>query len=170
MEPTLNHIDQMMIGHHVGQASIAIRHAFMVYLKQEGMNLTPEQFIVLKRVYRKKQMTQNEIATYFLRDNASITRVLDSLEKKNLIERVRSKEDRRVNFVHVTDEGESFLKGLFPLAGKLNHLLLENVLPEEVEQLKHVLDKIFQNALKISGQKNCELQLNHHNGKEKQTL
>ncbi len=161
MDSAFNHKEQIMIGHQVGQAGNAIRHAFMFYLRQKKIKLTPEQFIVLKRVYREKKMTQNEIACYFLRDNASITRVLDGLEKKHLIERIRSKEDRRVNYIHVTAQGEAFLKSLFPHAETLNQLLLDDVSPEELSLLKKVLDKIVNNAAVITKSKTNNSESDH---------
>jgi DNA-binding MarR family transcriptional regulator len=149
MTHTIEQFEERMIGHHIGSTSNTLRNAFTLFLRENDINMTPEQFLVLKKLYCKDGVTQNEIALYFLRDDASITRVLDSLEKKKLVKRKKSSTDRRVNLVYIKSQGKDLIKKFFPLAEELNQHFLKDVSDKELKTVKNVLKKISFNAANL---------------------
>jgi MarR family 2-MHQ and catechol resistance regulon transcriptional repressor len=68
-------------------------------------NLTMNQWVVLKILFLKRANTASRIANIMNTDGASITRNLDELENRGLIERDRQTNDRRVIHLKITNKG-----------------------------------------------------------------
>jgi len=85
-------------------------------ISQHGTHgdLTPSQFGVLESLYHLGTMCQNELATKILKSSGNLTMVIDNLEKRNLVRRVRDTEDRRKVQVLLTDEGRDLISQLLP--------------------------------------------------------
>jgi len=77
--------------------------------------LTESQFGVMEAVYHLGPLCQREVADKILKSAANLTTVVDNLERRGLVERRRSPEDRRVATVHLSAEGERLISTLFPL-------------------------------------------------------
>ena len=77
--------------------------------------LTLSQFGVLESLYYLGPMCQKELGTKILKSTANITTVIDNLEKRNFVKRVRQKEDRRFITVNLTEKGKSHLEKIMPL-------------------------------------------------------
>ena len=147
----IQRFEQRMIGYHIGLAGHTLRNTFVQYFKSKGIDLTPEQFFIVRMLYANDGIVQNVIANHFFRDDASITRALDGLEKKNFIERRRSKSDRRANLVFISGKGRAFVESLIPIAEELNQQYLKGVPEDEIETLKKTIKKIVSNATNLSG-------------------
>ena len=77
-------------------------------------NLTVSQFAVLEAIYHLGPLSQGELVHKILKSNANLTTVVDSLERKSLVLRKRSKEDRRRVTVHLTESGKTLISRVFP--------------------------------------------------------
>ncbi len=76
--------------------------------------LTISQFGVLETLYHLGPLCQAEVARKNLKSTANMTTVVDNLEKRGLVERVRSSEDRRYITLHLTEAGFQLIKEIFP--------------------------------------------------------
>ena len=76
--------------------------------------LTESQFGVLEALLHLGPLHQRELAAKILRSNGNVTLLVDHLEKRGLVRRERGSSDRRYIKVHLTEEGEALVKGLFP--------------------------------------------------------
>ena len=81
-----------------------IKKCFFDKLQENGINITPEQFLVLDILWDKQPMSQQNIADLIQKDKNSVTKIIDSLEKKNLVKRIVDKNDRRINQIELTEE------------------------------------------------------------------
>lgn len=109
-------------------------------IEQHG--LTQPQFGVLEMLGHLGPLTIGDIGKRMLVTGGCVTVILDNLEKEELVERIRSSEDRRVIKVQLTDKGESTFKTVF---GKHAHRVAElaSVLSEEEQlQLSTLLKKL----------------------------
>jgi MarR family 2-MHQ and catechol resistance regulon transcriptional repressor len=77
-------------------------------------NLTVSQFGVLEALYHLGPLSQGELGVKILKSNANLTTVVDSLEKKLLVGRDRSGEDRRRVTVSLTEAGRELIARVFP--------------------------------------------------------
>src|SRR5215207_2233781 len=78
-------------------------------------DLTPSQFGVLEALYHLGSMHQRDLGERILRSSGNMTLVIDNLEKRGLVRRERSAEDRRFIRVHLTEDGERLIRRVFPL-------------------------------------------------------
>jgi MarR family 2-MHQ and catechol resistance regulon transcriptional repressor len=76
--------------------------------------LTISQFGVLEALHHIGPLCQRDIGKKILKSGGNITVVIDNLEKRGLVARVRDAEDRRFLTVQLTSDGEKLITGVFP--------------------------------------------------------
>ena len=116
-----------------GKASIAIARRLQKKFNSAGLRITIEQWSVLYHCN----------ATF--RDKPSITRLLDNLEKLQLVKRMASAEDRRINRICLTKTGLKLQEQSMMLAENTLNEALEGVAPEQIEICKKELQLIYDN-------------------------
>ena len=110
------------------------------HLKQD--NLTHSQFAVLEALFHLGPLSQGELGQKILKSNANLTTVVDSLEKKQLVMRDRSANDRRVVTVTLTAEGVELIARVFPRHAEIVAREFEVLSDEEKIQLGALLKKL----------------------------
>lgn len=110
-----------------------------------GLGITVDQWVLLKIIEESAPLSQKELAKHSTRDPASITRTLDLLEKKQLIERESIKGNRRQYNIILTKQGNSFVQTNLALVSEHRRKSVEGLSKEDLEQLKRMLLKIQQN-------------------------
>ena len=73
--------------------------------------LTPPQLLVMQTLREHFQLTTGELAKEMALTQATVTSILDRLEKKQLISRERGVEDKRKVWISLTDKGTDLMKG-----------------------------------------------------------
>ncbi len=73
--------------------------------------LTPAQLMVMQTLRENIQLTTGELAKEMALTQATVTSILDRLEKKALIARQRGTEDKRKVWLSLTDDGVELMKG-----------------------------------------------------------
>lgn len=130
------------IGPWLGRTIKTIDYYLQVALNEKGLLLTKEQIIVLKKLHDHDGLNQNELAFLTLRNKSSLTRLLVKMEKKKYIIRKKSKEDKRVNNVYLTDLGKQVFKKARPVIKYMLDKIEQNITEEEKDQTIGVLKKI----------------------------
>jgi DNA-binding MarR family transcriptional regulator len=128
-----------------GMASTAIARRLQKKFKQEGLEITIEQWSVLYHLWKTDGMSQQDLCNATFRDKPSITRLVDNLEKQNLVRRVASKEDRRRNLIFVTQPARDLQAITMQIAAETLNEALEGADPEMVEASKKVLQLVYDN-------------------------
>lgn len=77
-------------------------------------NLTISQFGILETLYHIGPMCQKELGSKILKSTANITTVIDNLEKRNLVVRIRNENDKRYITVELTGDGKDLISEIFP--------------------------------------------------------
>ncbi len=126
-----------------GKYSIAVMRRLQRNLKEAGLSITSEQWSIMYNLWVEEGLTQQELAIRTFRDKPSVTRLINNLERLNLVIRVNDKNDRRSNLIYLTkigrkmkDEGmkqanntiEQALGGLTDDQIALSHTALHRVL------------------------------------------
>ncbi|MDZ4725087.1 MAG: MarR family transcriptional regulator [Leptospira sp.] len=78
------------------------------------LNISESQFGVLESLYHLGPLCQKSLGDKILKSTGNITLVIDNLEKRQLVERVRDNEDRRFITIYLTDSGKKLIEGIFP--------------------------------------------------------
>jgi len=128
-----------------GKASTAIARRLQKKLNASGLNLTIEQWSVLYHLWKEDGKSQQELCNATFRDKPSITRLVDNLEKLNLVKRVASENDRRINLIYLTKQAQKLQEQTMELAEKTLNEALTGVPIEQIEVCKQVLQIVYDN-------------------------
>jgi DNA-binding MarR family transcriptional regulator len=101
----------------------------------------------LYHLWKEDGLSQLELGNRTFRDKASTTRLIDNLEKQELVTRVASKDDRRINLVYLTDIAKPLQQITYELANKTMNESLQNISKEEIEVVKNVLQRVYDNLM-----------------------
>ena len=94
----MNIINNESLGWLVYKARRLLKNNLQNQLKDCG--ISSEQLSILNLIYMKEGCNQKELAETSQKDRASVTRILDILEKNNLVRRENSSNDRRVPAIY----------------------------------------------------------------------
>ncbi len=108
--------------------------------------ITVDQWVVLKIIDERDKISQVELAQVAHKDTASITRILDLLQKKGLIQRIDDEHDRRKYLISLTGAGKAFVKLHLPFINGIREQIVQGLSKEEIKTLKDILEKIRQNV------------------------
>ena len=118
---------------------------FAKELTRNGINLTPEQYLVMDILWDAEVMSQQAIADIIQKDKNSVTKFIDSLEKKGLVYRQVNKTDRRVNNIVVSEEGMKLKARTTEVAIGMMRNVLKNIKEEDLIALDNVMNQIKEN-------------------------
>lgn len=113
--------------------------------QKEGVNLTPEQFLVMDTLWDEGVLSQQEIANIIIKDKNSVTKLIDGLEKKGLVTRVVSDNDRRQNKIYLTPLASSIKEGVTAIAMESTNLIIKDISKAELISFVKVLNKMSEN-------------------------
>lgn len=108
-------------------------------------NVTHEQWPLLKWLWVKDGISQKELSETSFKDQSTITRILDKLERRGLIRRQADSTDRRVSLIYLTTEGLKIRDSLTLLAQQALEQALQGLSEQEKVQLKNLLNRINDN-------------------------
>ena len=144
------HIDfENSIGPWLGKTSKIADYYLHEMLLDEGLDLSKEQMITLKKLHDEDGLNQNELAFLTFRDKSSLARLLLKMEKKNFIKRKQSKEDKRINQVFLTNEGRAIFKQSKLVIRKFITTMEQNITEEEKKQIISILKKVQSNFTQV---------------------
>jgi DNA-binding MarR family transcriptional regulator len=128
-----------------GKASTAIARRLQRKFNQAGLNLTIEQWSVLYHLWKEDGKSQQELCNATFRDKPSITRLVDNLEKLQLVKRVSSESDRRMNLIFLTRQAQKLQEQAMQLAEETLNEALGTVPYDKIDVCKEVLQVVYDN-------------------------
>lgn len=97
--------------HQMTKVNQTLRAFMRRKFKESGINITFEMLQVLRFLWEKNGVNQQEIADTIMKDKASLTYLIDNLVRRKLVRRTTDNRDRRNKIIILTEEGLE-LKGL----------------------------------------------------------
>jgi len=128
-----------------GKASTAIARRLQKKFNGAGLRITIEQWSVLYHLWKQDGMSQQELGNATFRDKPSITRLVDNLERLQLVKRVAYPEDRRINRICLTKTGLKLQEQSMLMAEETLNEALEGVGADQIEVCKMVLQLVYDN-------------------------
>jgi DNA-binding MarR family transcriptional regulator len=119
-----------------------LSYEFFQTLKKHG--IAEQQYNVLRilRGFRSEApLTIGFIKERMLDKDSDVSRIVDRLFEKDLLDRKENPSDRRQKSVVITDKGLSLLDSMFECE-KTADTMLDNLSSEEIQELNRLLDKI----------------------------
>ena len=110
-----------------------------------GLELTPEQWIVLVQLWQKDGQSQSALSESTLRDRPTMSRILDTMEKGGLVTRQVDEADARARLVKLTRLGKALQPKLVPIARELVARLEKGIAEQDLEITHRTLSRMFDN-------------------------
>lgn len=110
------------------------------------LGISGAQWVILMRIAKGYASTAAELCRFSRYDPGSMTRMIDRLEEKNLIRRVKSSLDRRISHLELTEAGQNLVPHLPPVAIKVLNAHLKGFTREELDLFKGFLNRMRANS------------------------
>lgn len=130
------------IGFYVNRTAYVMSEAVARRFQEHGFKLSAQDFGILFRLWKQDGLSQVQIASLMMRDKTTITRRLDALVKKGLIERRADVNDRRLFRIHLTQEGMLATERLMAVVDAFQKEVLTDIPDEHKEITINTLKKI----------------------------
>ena len=132
----------------LNRAGSRIADAFTEVLRPHRITLT--MWRVLAALDHEDGQRVGQIAALTSIEVSTLSRLVDSLERKKLVERRRPSPqaagaDARAVTVHFTDAGRTLTRSLIPIALDYEAIALDGFSAAEIRQIKALLTRLFQN-------------------------
>lgn len=114
-------------------------------ISKAGIEITIDQWLVLKTIEEDNSIAQKDIAVKTFKDVASITRIIELLVQKGYLSRKSKSQDRRRFELTLTDEGNDIIKKMQPYIQINRAQALKDISDEEIKNLHSTLSKIISN-------------------------
>lgn len=111
------------------------------------LELNSQQGRMIGYIYEHQDegVIQKDLAEVFNRRGASITSMLQGLEKKGYIKRVTQENDERQKRIYVLDKGARLVEEFHQIFAEVEDSITAGLSPEEAETLKSLLQRVSNN-------------------------
>ncbi len=106
------------------------------------VGLTLSQFGILEALHALGPLCQRDLAAKILKTSGNVTLVIDNLEKRGLVQRERSADDRRYITVSLTPTGDALIRDVFPRHAQAVHDDMNILTPAEQAELGQLCRKL----------------------------
>ena len=137
------------LGMLIGQVHRLSTKRFVQNSHNSGLDISMDQWIVLGPIWENDGVSHKEISEYCMKDNTSGTKIIDTLEKKNLVVRVSDQLDHRVKRGVLSNKGKELFLQAIPIMELTRDQLREGITEQDIESLRSVLTKIYNNLVSI---------------------
>ena len=135
----------MSMGMLINSAHRAMTKRFVQNAIKSGLDISLDQWMVLGPIWQLESASQKELGEITLKDKTSITRLVDILEKKNLVVRVEDQIDHRIKRVILTNAGKQLFFDVLPIMEKTREEIRKDISDQDIETFKKVLSSIIVN-------------------------
>ncbi len=135
-----------VIFYHIEQAIKTYRIYAQKQIKSKGLNITIDQWLVLKSLKENPDLNQAELAEIVFKDNASITRIIDLLVKSGYVEREINPNDRRKFNLNITSTGNKILDETYAIVLQNRKTALSDITENDIQIMSETLQKITHNC------------------------
>jgi DNA-binding MarR family transcriptional regulator len=131
---------QLSIGYLVKRAHSLMLDIMEPVIEQRGFSFV--QYVVMSALRDGIAMNPKMICMQFRHDSGALTRIIDQLAERGLLERVRRDRDRRKVELQLTPAGRETIESIIPLVvDKLNEVLTD-FSKAEVQEMLRLLVKL----------------------------
>lgn len=123
----------------------AIKQKMQNHFKE--MNLTGPQGMLIGTLSHYGEMKISDLSEKLGLSNSTVSGIIDRLEVQGLVERIRSKEDRRVVYIKVTEKCKQDSQERFEVINKLIEEMMDKATPEELDTIlegMNTLEKVLE--------------------------
>ncbi|HBC95206.1 MAG TPA: hypothetical protein DC034_00235 [Clostridium sp.] len=119
----------------------------------KDLDLTGPQLFVVMNLIRHGEMKISDLSEKMSLSNSTVSGIIDRLERRNIVKRVRSSEDRRIVYVYITSEFRKIAGEKHGEVDRIFKSMLDTATPEEMDVINrglYTLEKVM-NRQKMDG-------------------
>ncbi len=129
----------------IGRTAKKMEYFITNYLQERGFNITKEQWILMFHISMHGETQQNNLACLSNRDKTSLTRIINTLEKKGLVVRIAAEQDKRSKLIQLTKEGKTLLDETKHLLDEIKQHLTQGISEQDTKLAIEILKKVQEN-------------------------
>ena len=133
------------LGYIIGRSGRSIANRLNQNFLSAGHNVTCEQWAILSQLWHNNGQSQKELAGNTCKDKTSITRLIDGIEKRNLVVRIPDKKDGRQKLIYLTNKGKELQQELLHVVKKTLAEAQAGIRLSDLQTCKDVLRKVTKN-------------------------
>lgn len=128
-----------------GKISGSINRTLLRAFANGGINITTEQWSVMACLWNEDNVTQQTLCNLTWKDKPSMTRLIDNLERLNLVKRVSDANDRRKNMIHLTEKGREIMPKTRQIVRQVVEKAVHNIDTKDITLGRTLLKRIMAN-------------------------
>jgi len=136
-------MDELQFSYELRETSRLLLAVLKRYTEPHGITLT--QYFLLRHLWDDEGINQSELSERLGTTQPATVATVDSLEKRRLIKRVRSTNDRRMVQLYLTAKGRTMRDTLLGYARDLSLQALDGVGPAAVAKMRTLLGHVREN-------------------------
>lgn len=117
-------------------------------LRKRQLDITIDQWLILKAIIEHPEYSQHEIAELVFKDTASLTRMVELMVKKEYILRTISENDRRRFSLVITEKGQRIIQEIDEIVPVNRSIALNGINQKELEIVQKVMNTITKNTFR----------------------
>jgi len=111
-----------------------------------ALEVTAAQFVIIATLADREVNSSAQLCKSFSYDPGAMTRMVDRLEAKGLVQRQRSSDDRRLVNLELTEAGKALLPKMKAISASIHNRFLRGFSTAEVKELEGYLCRILENT------------------------
>jgi len=120
--------------------------------RSNGYDITVEQWRVIANLWNREGQSQRELAEAVRKDKTGMTRILNGMEKRDLVVRTPDRTDARNKRIYLTRKGRELQQALVVLTRKTLDEALKGIAEDDIEGCKKVLRRVIGNLREQDGE------------------
>jgi DNA-binding MarR family transcriptional regulator len=130
-----------LLGYHLAQASVPTNNVFKTRIGLR-FQLNKLEFTILMLLAANQQVTPKRLSAAMNIPASNLTLIVDRLVARTLVQRLRSEEDRRVQYLELTAQGRAMTDEIQDAVNVMEQDLLQHLSPAEQAMLFELLRKV----------------------------
>ena len=123
--------------------STALKDGLRKEFVKNGYDITIDNFAILYRLWQQNNLTQQQLCELTCKNKPNLTRILDTMEKKDMIRRSPNQTDRRSFIISVTEYSRSLQVPIVNIVIEYSNRIFHQINESETEIMKHFFSKIM---------------------------
>ena len=128
--------------YHMSMTSIALKEGLRKEFLKNGYDITIDNFAVLSRLWQQDNLTQQQLCELTCKNKSNLTRILDTMEKKGMIQRKLNLTDRRSFSIALTDYSHSLKNYIPEIAEEYGNKIFDKLSERDIENLESIFSKL----------------------------
>jgi len=122
--------------------STAMKDGLRKEFQKKGYDITIDNYAILTRLWQQDNLTQQRLCELTCKNKSNLTRILDTMEKKDMIKRIPNSTDRRSFTISLTPYSYSLKDEIVKIAKKYSDKIFDQITNSDIENLKAFFSKM----------------------------